>query len=278
MLSFTKMHGLGNDFVVINDTTKQSNLTPDLIKRMAHRHTGIGFDQLLLIQSPTCSSHDYVYRIFNANGQEVEQCGNGARCVAYYLFSRKMTTKDKIILATAAGAIELQRESNDLITVNMGPPEFSPEKIPFITNESKLSNELQVNGQQVQFGVVSMGNPHAVLRVQKIEQAQVTDLGAAFQRLNIFPHQVNVGFMEIVSKDYIRLRVYERGVGETLACGTGACAAVVIGRLIYALSDRVTVELPGGLLQINWQGADSDVFMTGPAEVVFEGEYYLPHH
>lgn len=270
-IKFTKMHGLGNDFIVIDAVEEKPLLTTETIQKLSDRRTGIGFDQLLIIEPAPNEQYDFLYRIFNANGQEVEQCGNGARCVAHYIFTEKLSSKKNIRLATLSGKIELTLEDNGEITVNMGAPRLAPPLIPFVTEKQALQYELVLNEDPIKFGAVSLGNPHAVLKVKDVFQAPVQQIGQLLQHHAAFPHQVNVGFMEIVSPDYIRLRVYERGVGETRACGSGACAAVVIGRLCYDLSPTVTVELPGGSLKVNWQSPEGDVFITGPAEKVFKG-------
>lgn len=271
-LKFTKMHGSGNDFIVIDATLEKIALSAETIRRLADRRTGIGFDQLLLLEPAPSEHYDFKYRIFNADGGEVEQCGNGARCVAHYVFNQKKINKDQLILATLSGPIELIKTKCDSIKVNMGPPRLSPEALPFITDQQKEIYQLNIAGKRVKFGAVSMGNPHVVIEVSKIETAPVLEIGELLQQHPAFPNQVNVGFMEIVSPTQIRLRVYERGVGETRSCGTGACAAVVIGRLVKHLSCEVTVALAGGNLVVNWLGDDQNVYMTGPAETVFRGE------
>lgn len=274
-LKFTKMHGLGNDFAVIDATQEKIILSATQIQQLADRHTGIGFDQLLMIEPATNAGHDFKYRIFNASGKEVEQCGNGARCVARYIFSEQLSPKKKLRLDTIAGTIELQIVEDGNITVNMGAPQFSPAKIPFVTDKEALQYELPVADQNFKFGAVSMGNPHAVSLVADIDQAPVQQIGESLQQHPAFPRQINVGFMQIVSPEYIRLRVYERGVGETRACGSGACAAVVVGRQSYQLAPVVTVELPGGTLKVAWDLGASDVYLTGPAEKVYRGESLL---
>lgn len=273
MLKFIKMHGLGNDFVLIDATQRKVNLYPDLIQKISDRHTGIGFDQLLLIEPSLDKEADFQYRIFNANGQEVEQCGNGARCVARYLFAQNRVARKHLVLATLSGKIELRQEDDNQLCVNMGIPQFQPEKIPFKTEKQALMYTLSLEGREVQFGAVSLGNPHIVMRVDEVLNAPVQSQGYSLQQHWAFPNQVNVGFMEILSPDHIRLRVFERGVGETRACGSGACAAVAIGRCCYGLDARVKVDLPGGRLVIAWTSMDDAIYMTGPATVVFTGEF-----
>lgn len=271
-LRFTKMHGLGNDFIVVDATEQDLTFTPDTIRELADRHTGIGFDQMLQLQSSQDKQYDYVYRIFNADGQEVEQCGNGARCVAHYIFEEKLPEKSAITLSTLAGKIELKKENDGQITVNMGTPDFNPEKLPFITDRPQLQYQLPILGNIVHFWAVSVGNPHVVICVNDVDTAPVQEIGAALQSHPAFPNQVNVGFMEIVSKNQIRLRVYERGAGETRSCGTGACAAVVVGRTGHGLQPEVKVDLRGGQLRVKWPGPGEDVYLTGPAQMVFKGE------
>jgi diaminopimelate epimerase len=271
-LKFIKMHGLGNDFILIDATLQKLVLDPKMIQALADRRTGIGFDQLLLIEPSASDQVDFLYRIFNANGQEVEQCGNGARCVAHYIFTEGLSKKSDITLATVSGKIELKKAENNQITVNMGRPHFAPAQIPFLVDKEQFQYELQLEDNRIQFGAVSMGNPHVVLKVKDVLQAPVQQIGQLLQHHPAFPKQVNVGFMEIISPHAVRLRVYERGVGETRACGSGACAATVIGRVCYNLSPTVNVELPGGNLMVNWPSYNEDVYLTGPAEKVYKGE------
>jgi diaminopimelate epimerase len=272
---FTKMHGLGNDFVLIDATQKQVELNAEIIQKMADRHTGIGFDQLLVIETAQEQEYDFFYRIFNADGQEVEQCGNGARCVAHYLSSERLTRKKKLILKTIAGAIELVANADGQIIVNMGSPQFIPESLPFLAEKQATQYELTIGGKYLKFGAISLGNPHVVMQVKNVLNTPVDELGKLFQNHPAFPKQVNVGFMEIVATDHIRLRVYERGVGETQACGSGACAAVVIGRLCHNLGQQVNVELLGGKLLVYWKSSSGAVYMTGPAKRVFRGELVI---
>jgi diaminopimelate epimerase len=279
-LKFSKMHGLGNDFVVFDAISQNVRLNPEKIRAIADRHFGIGCDQILLVEVPESSAVDFRYRIFNADGSEVENCGNGARCFARFVRDRKLTGKKIIKVETAGGIIELNVQDDEQVIVNMGVPRLVPEQIPF-TGENKtgmsraVTYPLCVAGQSLQISAVSMGNPHAVLLVDNVKTAEVEKLGPLIENHPQFPARVNAGFMQVVSKDEINLRVYERGAGETLACGTGACAAVVAGRLRGLLNEKVKVNLPGGSLRIEWLDESSPVMMTGPAEFVFHGQIKL---
>lgn len=275
-VSFTKMHGLGNDFVVFDATIEHLSLTADQIRLIADRHFGVGCDQVLFIEMSDTPGVDFFYRIFNADGGEVEQCGNGARCFARYVRDKGLTDKDKIIGETRAGLVTLEIEENGAVTVEMGKPCFIPEQIPFQAKEAANQYPIMVGSDVYQIGVVSLGNPHAVLTVDNVDTAAVTTIGPQLTSHIRFPKRVNVGFMQVVDKSKIRLRVYERGVGETLACGTGACAAVIIGNRLGKLDNDVTVNLPGGQLRIRWSGKPEDpVFVTGPISYVFEGTMEL---
>ncbi len=274
-LTFTKMHGLGNDFVVIDATREPVELTPEQIRFIADRHFGVGCDQLLLVAPPPSPDLDFTYRIFNADGGEVEQCGNGARCFAVFVREKGLTDRDVIRVATAGGPIELKVEPDGQVTVDMGAPRFEPEAIPFVAEERADVYSLAADGQTLEASVLSMGNPHAVLRVDDVESAPVSELGPKLEHHPRFPNRANIGFMQVVDRGHIRLRVWERGSGETLACGTGACAAVVAGRQRGWLDDKVTVSLPGGDLVIRWAGEGEPVMMTGPAVSVFEGRMKL---
>ncbi len=275
LIQFSKMHGLGNDFMVVDGITQKIFFSPEMIRRLADRHFGIGFDQLLLVEPPYDPEQDFHYRIFNADGSEVQQCGNGARCFARFVRLKGLTNKDRIAVSTMSGRIVLQLEQDNQVTVNMGVPEFEPAKVPFRAQKAEKTYLLRVAEQTVMCGVVSMGNPHCVLEVEDVKTAPVETLGAELESFDRFPERVNVGFMELVSANEIRLRVFERGAGETMACGTGACAAAVVGIAQGKLRDRVKVHLPGGTLQIAWKGPGTPVFMTGPAEHVFDGEIEL---
>ena len=275
-LSFTKMHGLGNDFVVIDAISQTVDLTPDQIRFIADRHRGIGCDQLLLVEPPESNEVDFNYRIFNANGGEVGQCGNGARCLARFVVNNGLTDKNELTVATASGTIHLSLEADNQVTVNMGAPRFKPADIPFDGNEALERYSLSVGDRTIKIGAVSIGNPHAVIdlasiNVANIDAAPVAELGPLLESHERFPECVNVGFMQVVSRSQIRLRVFERGVGETQACGTGACAAVAVARTWGMVDDQVTAYLTGGHLLINWQGDASSIMMTGSAETVFEG-------
>ena len=275
LIQFSKMHGLGNDFMVVDGITQKIFFSPEMIRRLADRHFGIGFDQLLLVEPPYDPEQDFHYRIFNADGSEVQQCGNGARCFARFVRLKGLTNRDRIVVSTMSGRIVLQLEQDNQVTVNMGVPEFEPAKVPFRAQKAEKTYLLRVAEQTVMCGVVSMGNPHCVLEVEDVKTAPVETLGAELESFDRFPERVNVGFMQLVSANEIRLRVFERGAGETMACGTGACAAAVVGIAQGKLRDRVKVHLPGGTLQIAWKGPGNPVFMTGPAEHVFDGEIEL---
>jgi diaminopimelate epimerase len=274
-LKFTKMQGIGNDFVVIDAYSEPVSLSREQIRYIADRHFGIGCDQLLMVERPTADNVDFRYRIFNADGSEVEQCGNGARCFVRFVHEKQLTDKTEISVETASGLIYPKLEDNGSVTVNMGAPDFSPERVPFLADAPALTYVLDVAGQLVDIGVVSMGNPHAVQIVSNVEEARVATQGPIIESHPRFPQRVNAGFMQIVSKNEIKLRVYERGSGETLACGTGACAAVVTGIRQGELESPVKVNTRGGELQIAWSGGGSPVWMTGPAATVFHGEIEL---
>jgi diaminopimelate epimerase len=270
-IRFTKMHGLGNDFVVFDAVRQQLNLTPETVRRLADRHFGIGCDQVLLVEPAGQADTDFAYRIFNADGGEVEQCGNGARCFARFVHDQGLTDKDEISVDTLGGILRLHIESDGQVTVNMGVPRFEPKDIPFDAPRREPIYTLNVDGKEMEFSVLSLGNPHAVLRVEDIDRAPVATLGPQIEAHPRFPRRVNAGFMQVAAPDHIRLRVYERGAGETLACGSGACAAVVAGRQQGLLGDTVRVDLPGGSLRISWEGEGRPVYMTGPVVTVFEG-------
>ena len=274
-IAFTKMHGLGNDFAVIEALQNEFSLRPEQISRLADRHFGIGFDQLLLVEPPTSDDMDFSYRIFNADGNEVEQCGNGARCFARFVYEKGLTQNREIDVGTAKGKITLYLEANDQVRVNMGAPRFSPAEIPVAAPEASSSYSLEIDGEPIEFAAVSMGNPHAVIRVDAVDSAAVNQLGPALESHAFFPERVNVGFMAVRDRHAIDLRVYERGSGETLACGTGACAAVVSGIKAGWLDQEVVVSLPGGQLKVAWAGDENPVWMTGPATFVFEGKIQL---
>lgn len=274
-IRFSKMHGLGNDFVVIDAIGQDVLPTPAWVKRLADRHTGIGFDQLLLVEPASHADADFRYRIFNADGSEAEQCGNGARCFVQFVRARGLTDKTELVLETSTGLLHAAVTDGNLVTVLMAEPDFDPASLPFTDGGavSGKGQELEVDGERVRMHLVSMGNPHAVIPVDDVEHAPVATLGRALGGHRAFPKGVNVGFLEVVEPNNVRLRVYERGAGETLSCGSGACAAVAAGRRAGWLDERVLVELPGGRLLIEWPGPGHPVRMTGPATHVFEGTF-----
>lgn len=276
-LKFTKMHGLGNDFMVVDGISQQFDAQSAPLAAWADRNTGVGFDQLLLVERAQSDAVDFRYRIFNADGSEVEQCGNGARCFVRFVVDKGLTNKQEIVVETAGGIILPRLADNGLVTVNMGKPHFMPSEIPFVPAAGEpadaLTHIILVGLESVPVSCVSMGNPHAVIVVDSAADAPVAQWGEAVESHEQFPERVNVGFMEVVDEAHIRLRVYERGVGETRACGTGACAAVVAGVRLGLLEAgrQACVSLPGGDLYVSWQSG-ADVMMTGPAKTVFEGE------
>lgn len=274
-LSFSKMHGLGNDFVVIDAINQSVDLTSAQVRHIADRRQGVGCDQLLLVEHSGQNDTEFRYRIFNANGKEVEQCGNGARCFALFVRNKGLTDANRIPVQTPAGLIELIIQDDGRITVNMGAPHLEPEDIPFQATVRASVYALSVAGETIEFGAVSLGNPHAVLTVPHVDTAPIAKLGPQIEAHSRFPNHVNAGFMEIVARDRIRLRVFERGAGETLACGSGACAAVVVGRIQGALDETVHVELRGGDLVVSWAGEGHPVLMTGSATLVYEGKIQL---
>lgn len=274
-LRFSKMQGLGNDFVVVDGVRQSVALTPVLIRALSDRHFGIGFDQLLLVESPQDKDADFRYRIFNADGSEVEQCGNGARCFARFVHEQGLTDKRQIRVETMRGLIEPQLEPDGSVTVDMGAPVFAPEDIPFEGSADELVQPLKLGSDVVEISAVSMGNPHAVQVVADVDDAPVGSQGALIEAHPAFTRRVNAGFMQVVDRHTIRLRVYERGVGETLACGTGACAAAVVGIARGLLDSPVRVLARGGELTIAWAGGSAHVLMTGPAVTVFTGEIEL---
>jgi diaminopimelate epimerase len=274
-LSFTKMQGLGNDFVVIDAYSQPISLTNAQIKQIADRHFGVGCDQLLIVEKSSNPSADFRYRIFNADGGEVEQCGNGARCFVRFVHDKKLTQKTQICVETASGIIYPKLEENGLVTVDMGAPRFEPAQIPFVAEKLAETYPLQIENEVVKISSLSMGNPHAVQIVPNVDTAAVASQGPLIENHERFPQRVNAGFMQIVDEHHIRLRVFERGAGETLACGTGACAAAVAGIQLGKLQSPVTVSMRGGELSIAWQDASASVMMTGPAVTVFEGQLSL---
>ena len=275
VIKFSKMHGLGNDFVVIDAINQEIALSTEQIRFIADRNIGVGCDQLLLVEAAQSDAADFRYRIFNADGGEVGQCGNGARCFARYVREHDLSQKSKIPIEVAGGIIQLTMEKNGQVTVDMGRPQFVPTDIPFVADAEAPRYMIEIDDAVYEIGAVSMGNPHAVLQVASVDDAPVARLGPQIESHERFPERVNVGFMEVVDARHIRLRVFERGAGETLACGTGACAAVAVGRRWNLLDDEVLVDLPGGSLWVRWSGDDSSVRMTGPATHVYEGQIEL---
>ncbi len=274
-LRFSKMQGLGNDFVVVDGVRQQVNLSTDQLQQLGDRRFGIGFDQLLLVEPPHDPNNDFRYRIFNNDGSEVEQCGNGARCFARFVFEQGLTDKKQIRVETARGVIVPELLDGGLVRVDMGKPRFEPADIPFIAEQDAVEHLLALDQINIAVGVVSMGNPHAVLCVNEVDSAPVAEWGPHIEHHPRFPQRVNAGFMQVVDRSHIRLRVFERGAGETLACGTGACAAVVSGIRRGLLDASVEVTTRGGVLRIEWAGNGHSVWMTGPAVTVFQGEVTL---
>ncbi len=276
LLRFTKMHGLGNDFMVVDAISQKVRLNADLVRRLSDRNRGVGFDQLLVVEPPNEPEMDFCYRIYNADGSEVEHCGNGARCFARFVRDKGLVLRDTIKVQTARGKAILEIQGRDQVEVDMGEPYLQPAEIPLLASQQASTYFLTVgDSENVELGAVSMGNPHGVLLVDSVDTAEVERLGPLLESHPSFPNRANIGFMEIVNRSEIRLRVYERGAGETLACGTGACAAVVSGRLRGLLDEEVCVHLPGGDLNIRWQGEGMPVRMTGPVATVYEGQIYL---
>lgn len=275
LLRFTKMHGLGNDFMVLDLISQHAHIQPKHAKAWGNRHTGVGFDQLLIVEPPNNPDVDFRYRIFNADGSEVEQCGNGARCFARFVLDKRLTTKKTIRVETKSGIIELSIRNDGQVSVNMGPPRLAPAQIPFQAEAEAPSYAIDLDGRQVELAAVSMGNPHAVLRVDNVDSAPVHELGPRLEHHSRFPQRVNVGFLQIIDRHQARLRVWERGAGETQACGTGACAAAVAAIRQGWLDSPVQIELPGGRLSIEWAGSGRPVIMTGPAVRVYEGQIRL---
>lgn len=270
LLKFTKMHGLGNDFIVFDAPSSEVVLDAATFRRLGDRRTGIGFDQALMLMPPRAPGTDVYYRIFNSDGSEVEQCGNGARCIASLVASR--LGRRELHMDSPGGRIDARLRDDALVAVNMGVPNFAPASLPFITDREADRYTIVTTAGEVEIGALSMGNPHAVLRVNAVASAPVDTLGPAVQNHARFPQRANVGFMEVIDRTHIRLRVYERGAGETLACGTGACAAVVIGQRWRLLDTQVEVETPGGRMTVEWHGVNTPVWLTGPAATSFEGQ------
>ena len=274
-MQFSKMHGLGNDFMVVDAVTQNVYFPADTIKRLADRHRGIGFDQLLVVEPPYDPELDFHYRIFNADGSEVAQCGNGARCFARFVTLKGLTNKKDIAVSTQNGKMVLIVKEDDNVRVNMGEPIWEPNKIPFTANKFEKNYILRTEIQTVLCGAVSMGNPHCVVQVDDIHTANVAQLGPLLENHERFPERVNAGFMQVVNRKHIKLRVHERGAGETQACGSGACAAVAVGIMQGVLDNEVQVDLHGGSLLIEWQGEGHPLYMTGSATHVYDGVIYL---
>lgn len=271
LLKFTKMHGLGNDFMVVDGVTQKIYFSPELIRRLADRHFGVGFDQLLLVEPPYNPDLDFHYRIFNADGSEVQMCGNGARCFVRFVVEHGLTRKHDIHVSTMAGVLRLKLNDDGSVLVNMGHPVFEPERIPFRADKQAAVYALEADGRTFEVGAVSMGNPHVVTEVDNVDTFDVAHYGPLFEKHALFPEHVNAGFFQKISEHEIKLRVYERGAGETLACGSGACAAAVVGITQGKLKSPVSVHLPGGTLKISYGGPGTAVMMSGPAVTVFEG-------
>jgi diaminopimelate epimerase len=271
-IKFSKMHGLGNDFMVIDGINQSISLNSALIARWADRHFGIGFDQLLLVEKPESSSALFKYRIFNADGSEVAQCGNGARCFARFVREKGLTQESLIPVETRNGLLLLKVIDDEMVEVNMGVPDFEPAQIPLLSDQRLDHYHIVLNGQTISFSALSIGNPHALIQVDDVDMADVETIGPALESHALFPERVNVGFMQIVDRSHFRLRVYERGSGETLACGSGACAAMAAGNRLGLLDNSATAQLAGGQLQLSWKGEGHPVMMTGSTAKVYEGD------
>jgi len=270
-VAFTKMHGVGNDFVVFDTPPPSSLLEPAALRALADRRTGVGFDQALILEAPRRADTAVYYRVFNADGDEVEQCGNGARCIAALLHRRGASRAGAVVLDSPSGLVAARVAADSSVSVDMGVPNFDPRSLPFEAPAEADPYPLEVEGRTLAIGAVSLGNPHAVLTVESVDSAPVATLGPAIERHARFPRRVNAGFLEIVDRTHLKLRVYERGAGETLACGTGACAAAAIARRRGLIDPQVRVEVRGGELRVNWAGRGEHIWLSGPAEVSFEG-------
>ncbi|MYJ75036.1 MAG: diaminopimelate epimerase [Gammaproteobacteria bacterium] len=274
-LRFAKMHGLGNDFMVVDLVTQRGMPTPDQVRSWSDRRTGVGFDQLLAVLPPGDPHADFRMGIFNADGSQAEQCGNGARCFAQFVVEEELTVKRDLLVETEGGNIRTELLDNGQVRVDMGVPSTAPEKVPFLAEEARTSYVIDVGDSSVEVTPVSVGNPHAVVFVNNVARADIDGIGSALQHHERFPEQVNVGFLQIVDRRFARLRVYERGTGETRACGTGACAAMVAARLHDRLEARAKISLPGGKLRLEWQGRGSPATLSGSAKLVFTGRIEL---
>lgn len=271
-IRFSKMHGLGNDFMVIDAVTRRVTISPELVQALSHRHQGVGFDQLLLIEPSSDPNIDFFYRVFNADGSEVGQCGNGVRCLMRFVQDKKLTNKNTLTIKTQTTQMRVMQEKNNLITVEMGEPNFTPDKVPFNQIEQQEQYQLLFEGKPISFHALSMGNPHAVIKVDDVNTVDINSIGQWLEHHPLFPEGVNVGFMQILDKQNIALRVFERGVGETLACGSGACAAAAVAIKFYHLEKTLNVKLLGGELVLSWPHENEPLRMTGPAILVFDGE------
>jgi diaminopimelate epimerase len=272
LIEFSKMHGLGNDFMVVDAINQKVEFSAETVRRLSDRHRGVGFDQLLLVEPPRAEHLDFHYRIFNADGSEAEQCGNGARCFARFVYDKGLTDKRSIRVATIAVEMTLELAEDGFVTADMGIPVFDPGRVPFLADEEAVEYDLEVAGTTVRCSVLSMGNPHCVIRVGDVDAAPVGTMGPAIADHPRFPESANVGFMQIVTPEHIRLRVHAGVVGETMACGSGACAAVVAGNIMGTLAEAVDVDLRGGRLSIRWAGRGEPVLMTGPTAHVYDGQ------
>lgn len=270
-MQFSKMHGLGNDFMVVDGVTQNVYLTDELIRTLSDRHRGVGFDQLLLVEPPYDPELDFHYRIFNADGSEVSQCGNGARCFARFVTLKGLTNKKDIHVSTAKGKMVLSLQDDGKVRVNMGEPIWEPAQVPFTANKFEKNYILRTDLQTVLCGVVSMGNPHCVLQVDNVETAPVNELGPLLENHERFPERANISFMQVVNRNHVKLRVYERGAGETQACGSGACATAAVGIMQGLLDSHVQIDLPGGSLTIEWEGVGHPLYMTGDATHIYDG-------
>lgn len=270
-MQFSKMHGLGNDFMVVDGVTQNVYLTPEMIRSLSDRHRGVGFDQLLLVEPPYDPDLDFHYRIFNADGSEVSQCGNGARCFARFVTLKGLTNKKDIHVSTANGKMVLSLQDDNKVRVNMGEPIWEPSQVPFTANKFEKNYILRTDLQTVLCGVVSMGNPHCVLQVEDVQTAPVNELGPLLESHERFPEKANISFMQVVNRQHVKLRVYERGAGETQACGSGACGTVAVGIMQGVLDNKVQVDLPGGSLIIEWNGMGHPLYMTGDATHIYDG-------
>lgn len=277
-LKFTKMHGLGNDFMVIDAINQPFNAEPAIIKSWAERRTGVGFDQMLVVEPAQTDSAAFRYRIFNADGGEVSQCGNGARCFARFVREKALTDKDVIAVETNAGPLQLEAVDESRVRVNMGVPQFAAAQIPLAADHEQAQYIISHEGEEIQFSALSIGNPHMIIQVENIDTAAVERLGPVLESHEFFPQRVNVGFMQIIDRRHFRLRVFERGVGETLACGSGACAAMVAAVKLGQLDNQAKASLRGGELNLEWQGDGKPVMMTGETALMFEGEIDYEHN